>query len=564
MELNIGFYGLIHSLPIVYFSGLLFLGISFILTLVYYPTGYQNRILLALQTIGLLTALWLIPIAVGSHPGISMAYRNIRLIDGIAAQGIDVQHNPYLAWPLFHILFSILVRLGINIEGLVRIFPFITQLLCLIPLYVFLNNLLGKQKEKYCWFGIWLFYLGNWVGVDGFCPQSLAILLLLIILALATHNSTNNGAARTKIIMYTLIVFSIFALILTHMLTAIATICILTVYMLVHKNYKLLLIPIICGFTVLGWDISFGAHYTFGLAGGDYSKRLLQIDSVSPSVNANPTTEINRRTGEEVQIDVDTYKLMDRTGGYLPKSNSIITLDPEYIINTNITSSLSGSESHIAVVKIRIINSAVFALLGLIGSVFILIYRRSRTVLAILAMSLSLFLLIPLRYAGWELITRLYLFELPFVAYFGALLLGAAVGFRKYYTSIILCVLFMVASTLFLISHYGNQVSDYWSEDYRAGYQFLQEHKAISYDVYGELRYINYVDEKVTLSWHGFPKTNYYFALSKQDDCVFTHIYNRPNFVDSIWKWAEESPNLLSIYKNPEYEVFEWIPEKVQ
>jgi len=73
-KFNIGFWGLFGGFPITYYIGLAGLGLSFVLAL---RDERPSRILLGCQLLAFVTALWLIPVSIGSPPGLPMAYYNL-------------------------------------------------------------------------------------------------------------------------------------------------------------------------------------------------------------------------------------------------------------------------------------------------------------------------------------------------------------------------------------------------------------------------------------------------------------------------------------------------------
>jgi len=519
-ELNIGFWGLIHSYSVSYFVGLGILSLSFITTL---RLSSLKRMLLICQTSVFVIALWLLPVMVGSHPGNEMAYRNLVLVNGITEQGLSLlKTHYYLSCPAFHIFFSTLGGwFNINYESLIPIFPFIMQFLYLVPLFIFLRNILGADKEKHCWIGLWIFSLGNWIGQDYFSPQAVGVLLLLAILALITHRSLVEGNKRKKTMMYLSLLLLFGLLAATHLLTSLTVLCMVGAYTLVKRNWKLLRAIGLCVVIVIIWDFTLGFGY------------------------------IARSFGEEAGILEQYYTETMRQRG-LTGHTGALTFDPEYLLRTNITASVSGSESHSAVVKVRIAYVTVFAMVMGLGVLYMLRHRRNRTNIAILAMALSVLVLVPLRYAGWELAQRLYMFELPFVAYFGVMLLET----KKKWIPPCLCILFMLLSVPFFISHYGNQASDYWSDNHKDGQRLITELQKSSGRYVGELRYITIEDGEMYYDLQLLRNVPYYMPISTHNDAVWSFIYNKPDYVDGIWEWFKNSSRYESYYRNPEFEIF--------
>jgi len=522
-ELNIGFWGLLHSYPATYFVGIAMLVLSFCFTLAVDRNRY-TRWLLAIQTITLLSALWLLPTLVGAHPGNEMAYRNLALVGDVAEKGFGVARNAdyYLSCPMFHTAFGLVARWsGFNTENLIPTFPFVMQSLYLFPLFVFLQNVLGLGKEKHYWIGLWVFTLGNWIGQDYFSPQAAGMLLFLLILAVATHPSLVDGSKRVRLLMGATVIALFGLLVTTHLLSSIAILCVLGAYVLAKRYWKLLATVCVGVLMIVVWDCTFG----FG-----YIDRSMDKDAVILE-----------------QYYTETMRLRGLTG-----YAGALTFDPEFLLRTNVTASISGSESHASVVKVRIAYSAMFVVVAGLGTLYTLRKKRDCATLAVFVMALSLLVLVPLRSAGWELAQRLFMLEMPFIAYFCVRLLDT--GSKR--LIVLLGILLALLCVPFFISHYGNQAVDYWSENHREGLRQVTELQKTSGRWVGELRYIALDGDEVLYDTQSPKTTPYYMPLSKHDDTVYSFIYGKPDFVDTIWEWFRVSPHYESYYRNPEFEIF--------
>ncbi|GAI29021.1 unnamed protein product, partial [marine sediment metagenome] len=231
----------------------------------------------------------------------------------------------------------------------------------------------------------------------------------------------------------------------------------------------------------------------------------------------------------------------------------ILIFDPEYIVETNITKSLTGSESHIAVVQTRILLSSIFAVLGLVAAILALaVIKPKRTAISVLAMAIALLLLLPLaKQFGWELIHRLYLYSLPFMAYFGAMLLDLG---RKT-SAVTLCLFLIAACPLFVISHYGNQAFDYWSPSHVASVHYVDGVKKNSDYPFAKLNQLGWQDNQLVFD-NNFPQEKHYFVISQHNDATYDFLYNQPQFVDRVWSWLDNSPDYSCIYVNPDLSLY--------
>jgi len=246
----------------------------------------------------------------------------------------------------------------------------------------------------------------------------------------------------------------------------------------------------------------------------------------------------------------------------------ILTFNPHGIAEKQITSSLAGSESHIAVVQVRIIFSLIFAAVGLAGAVLTLWVKRNRAVLSILAMAIALLLLLPLsNQFGWELIHRLYLYALAPMAYFGALFLDS----RRKTPVFVFCLLLIIGLPLHVVSHYGNQAIDYFPPGQVAGLHFFNDTTSHGY-VTGayplgivrnirQYRRINFAQ----LDWHRNTLTAntplkepmpHYIGISRQDRAMCEFILDNAHFIERTEQSLHDATNCNFIYNNPDLKLY--------
>lgn len=523
--LSIGFYGLISSFPISFFVAL---GMLTIASAILWVDNKNHQKLLLGQLLFLITALWLVPAVIGSHPNLGVAHRNLGLVSNIVEQG-RILGAWYLSWPGAHVLFAIVSTVvAVDLEPVAGIFPFLMQLLWLLPLYVFLRNTLGKARVNYCWAGLWIFSLANWVGQEYFSPQAITFFLLLLLLALITSPLLwQEGSRPLPFLLAGGVIIA--AIAITHFLTALAVACVLTAFCLAKRDKKLAPLIVGCLLFIVIWDVTGGGHY------------------------------LSRFSSEPVVMDPSLNAWAVNPGGSLPRPGvagpalvpqGVLAFDPGYIIESNVTMSLSGSESHIAVVRTRIVLSSIFAVLGLAGVILTLVKsKQKRAALSVLAMAMSLSLLLPLtKQFGWELIQRLYLYALPFLAYFGAMLLDL----RRKISATVICLWLIAASPLFMIAHYGNQAKDYWSPGYAAGVHYVNEATMRSDYSWARLSQVGWQNNQLVFNAN-FPTEEHYLAISKYDDAVYDFLRNQPDFVDEVGEWLRHSSDYDRIYVNPEF-----------
>lgn len=536
-RLDIGFWGLINGLPITFFVALAFLTIA---SAILWVSRENHGKLLFLQLLLMVSALWLIPLITGgSPPYINHSYRNLAYINYIIGQGhFDPAKDVYFSWPGVFLISSPIIILGSikNLEPLFNIFPFFMQLLFLIPLYVFLRNTLGKKRLNYCLAGCWLFCLAQWIAQEYFSStQGVALLLLLTLLALVTHPWLwQKGSKSFAFLSMVVLAFAI--LVITHLLTAIVALCILIAVCIVKRGKRVAPVVALCLVLLVGWNLTG--------AGGYVKPVVTNIEtSVAPS-GVSPA----------------------------PSGVSALILGPEAITEAQITSRLTGTESHIAVAKIRMLFSGIFALIGLLGAVWVCLIRRDFKVsILILAIAVGPLLLVPLKvltYSG-ELIQRLYLLSLAPMAYFGASLLDI----RKRAIILILCFVLIIAVPLHIISYYGNQDLDYYSPAQAAGVDFFQQKTKQGYvtEVYGtgDMEYVgryhllrlNTPDDLAISEQEASNGLPHYVSISRQARGYYDFIEVAPEFISQIEETLNKTGYNL-IYNSSDLELYVGEPQK--
>jgi hypothetical protein len=523
-RLEIGYFGLIHSLPVTFFIALALLTIA---SAILWVSKEKHGKLLLLQLLILVSAIWLIPLVTGgSPPFMNHAYSNLGLTNYIA-QGSHFSSNGlwYLSWPGAHILFAIMtIDGGINFEPILSVFPFFLAVASLLPLYMLLRNILGEEKINYCWAGLWIFSLGSWTGQAYFGPQGVAFLLLLMLLAVVTLPSLwEKGAPKLALLSATGLLAV--AIVPTHLLTALAVVLMLAAFSIGRRTVRLIPIIGLCLALIVFWDF---------LGGGSVTGQIASKPLWSPAMETPEST---------------------------------LTLAPGAIAQTEITQHLRGSESHIAVVEVRILHSAIFILIGLAGAIFVLSRRRKPGTVAILIMALAPLLLLPISgHYGEELLHRIYWFMLPFIAYFGAMLLD----FKRKLPWIILCLLLVIAIPTSVISTYGNQALDYFPGGRVAGLKFFDSTTTLGYVTgasplgktsnilqYQRLDYSQLVWQGNRLYTQGREEMPYYIAISNRDRAWYGWFWGDYQFIGNIEQSLDNTVNCGLIYINPVLKLYE-------
>jgi hypothetical protein len=135
------------------------------------------------------------------EPRFSPSFRHIGLIDYVTRHGsVDPTLDAYHNWPGMFILASAIAgAVGFtNVTAVATWAPLWFNLLYLPALFVLLDSL--TENRRAVWLAIWLFYLTDWIGQDYFAPQAFGFFLFLTATAvlvrwLAARDAAGKGGS---------------------------------------------------------------------------------------------------------------------------------------------------------------------------------------------------------------------------------------------------------------------------------------------------------------------------------------------------------------------------------
>jgi hypothetical protein len=304
--------------------------------------------------------------------------------------------------------------LTLNILVTIIIFPLIV--------YLFLNNILGKDKVNYCFAGTWIFMLGNFLLLY-FTPAIVGYIMLLVIASILASSLAQNP--HHVISLPDAVILSLFVLLLpaTHLLTAFVAAGMMLALMVMRKiNTLNLILVLVC--SICAWSIYCTATF-----------------------------------------------LSWNLPAYIENLKNAFRFD--MLWNVGVTGRMMGSEAHQVINMLRLLFAAVFSIIGIIGGIIALKDKldadRNKFVMAIIAGMVAVLLIISTGYAQ-ELVQRSFFFLLPAIAFFGVKLL-------KYKaTAVVLIILLLAALPLRFINLYGSAVVDYNSPAEISGSYFFHKH----------------------------------------------------------------------------------------
>ncbi|HLI15082.1 MAG TPA: glycosyltransferase [Acidimicrobiales bacterium] len=226
-------FGLVSVLPAAYFLslGLLTAGFAW-----WVRRAPAHPLLLAAHLVALLAVLHLTPALLYGTLRYSWAWKHVAITGFVIdTHGVDLtQPIPslvaYQDWPGFFTLNATLTS-GSGLSsalGYAGLAPFVSELAYAGPLALISGAFTSDVRLR--WTALWLFYLGNWIGQDYFSPQGFAFFLYLVVLALCLrylpgrHDVGEHGAAdptarRRRRAAYGLVLLCTLAIACTHQLT---------------------------------------------------------------------------------------------------------------------------------------------------------------------------------------------------------------------------------------------------------------------------------------------------------------------------------------------------------
>ena len=585
-RLVFGDYGLISGFPVIYFIGLGLLTLA--ASLVWYYDDNHPRLLLV-QLLMLIAALWLAPaFAGGSHPSTNHALRSLGYIEYMSRTGDLGGHSlPYLSWPGAYIVPAYINRwLGISMEPLIDYAPFITQLFCLAPLYVFLRNMAGNSK--YVYVGMWLFYLANWTASDYLiAAPALGMVLLLVLLALVTTPSLwERGRSHWKMLLAIVTVFAV--LVVTHLLSTLVALGALLAVVLVKRRKSATTAMLVCIILMVGWCFTGARGYTSYILGDlkvlsstdsvvnlDYANYRLEDDEV---VDTGMDDEVDSSTVEDTPVEdtpVDSPAIIHPAGKInvpvLPmfQTGAAIMVNPDMIIKGQVSTYVSGNDAHKMVALTKVLYSGLFVILTGIGVVVTIRKKEGRSdVLLVFLIGLIPLGLLALPYAG-RMAERLYLTALIPCAYFAVRLVLA----KPKVIIPILCIVFVLCLPIHFICHYGNHAYDYVSEKHKDGMHYYHENSnpdewsyvmSLTYpwmmqDVEKVFRipveWLSYSDGKLHCA-KGADSLDWWFFVTRQDKALYDMVCDAPYFVDEVETLLRSLDNVTLVYHNDDFSLY--------
>jgi hypothetical protein len=168
-------FGLIGGFPILFFISL---GVLTIASAILWTSKENHWKLLLLQLSFLVISLFAAHLIVGGAPSLYAwslgALGNPEYIIRTGHINPGFWQLVQLNWPGNDIFQAVvLLFTGNSTEQFANFIPWlplIWQTLLFFPVFIFLKNTAGRINSNYSWAGMWVFYLGSWVGIQNNGP----------------------------------------------------------------------------------------------------------------------------------------------------------------------------------------------------------------------------------------------------------------------------------------------------------------------------------------------------------------------------------------------------------
>jgi len=437
--------GLVSVLPPLMYVGMALVAIAYgaMLARADFPTWLAVG--LVVLTIAMLYGL---APAIEGELRFSPAWRHLGLVEFMSRNGavqpsLDAYHN----WPgLFGLAAFLTSVTGVSdLNGLAMWAPVWFNLAFLAPLALVLSAL--TDDRRILWLAIWLFYLTDWIGQDYFAPQALGFLLFLVVVAMLLrwlgHGelAEPSGAVEEgrlyrlrQVLALILDAGPMRAAALTPGRRAALMAALLVIYVFVVGTYQLT---------------------PFFLAAVTLALVLLR---------RVPWATLPVLMAMTIAAWVAFLAVAFLIGHFQNVAGYVGTLAES--LAANLTSRLQGSPDHITVIYVRIASTLFMWGLAVVGVIRRLLQGRWDVTALVLA--LAPFPLFLVQAYGGEMLLRIYLFALPFVAFFVACAVLPRSGdddSPSLATVGIVSVLGIALMGGLMVTRYGNERLEHFSSD---------------------------------------------------------------------------------------------------
>jgi GT2 family glycosyltransferase len=427
--------GLVSVLPVLFWLALAVLTLGFCFSVVqprlgrHGPFDRLNGPLLFGYLLALIAIIHGTPVILYGTLRYSWAWKHVGIVDYISRHG-SVHTNTrdplsiYQAWPGFFALNALLSQASGFASSLsyASWAPPFFNLIVLGPLAMIVRRF--TTDDRLIWTTLWVFLLTNWVGQDYFSPQAYNLFLYLSVLAICLRRlQPNSRTSPHQRAASTVLLVTLFAVIATsHQLTPFMLISALAALVVFRRCTDRVLPLVMLAFTI-GWIL--------------VAARPFFADNLHSILAA-----IGRPDSNASQNFVSLAKV-------------------------------SAGQASVASVD-RLLSVLVWG----IASLGVWRLRRDlRRHVPLLLLAISPLPMILINDYGGEMVFRIYLFSLPFVAIFAAHAIFPTVrAGRSRIAPLVAAAVSVVVLAGFLVSYYGKEQTNYFTPAEVAASRWLYSH----------------------------------------------------------------------------------------
>ncbi|MEW1811159.1 glycosyltransferase [Pseudarthrobacter phenanthrenivorans] len=419
--------GLVAVLPYPYWIGLVLINVTFVAALRGNAGGPAGRAVMMWLLAVLVLELFGTAAFVTDVPRGEVAFRHLGIADALSStQEIDPDIDAYFNWPgYFALLATIIKATGLAPATIALWAPVVNVGLWLAGLGVLARFLTADPRRR--WLVLWLFCLGNWQDQDYLSPQAFAFFLYLVVIALlfgplASRPGTFRGFRPANLAAWWR-GRSPCEDRPRHRVGAFVAV--------------LLLVAVICASHQLTPFMMLIAMIALCLSGRVWTSRLPLITAV-----------------------ILALWLVYPASAYLIGHPPLEDAGLQGAVAANVVDRVTGTPGHSLVVKVRMVLTIVLWALAAAGA--LRDWRAKRLDIRVVLLAVTPILLFPMQSYGGEMLIRVSLFALPFVALQASSILlpkdgSARLPFRS---MAVLVPTFLVLSLLIETSRFGNTKFD--------------------------------------------------------------------------------------------------------
>ncbi len=546
--------GIISVMPPAIYIALLILTCSFLWTLY---QAEQRTALLILHIILLIFILHGITVPAEEVPRFNVTWRHVGIVDYILRNhAVNPRIDAYFNWPSFFILSAFAMEvMGLKDPIQLAFWPSVfNNLLYIAPLLLILQSV--TENRKLIWYGLWLFYLANWIGQDYYAPQALNYFIYISILGilLSTFKGTQtllwlerifnrinrrvvlsetqeqknlvhgrNTARRQRLVGLLVILLAMLFSVTSHQLTPFAILISVAVLSVFNQISARGLVYII-GIMILAWLAYMAVAY-----------------------------------------------MQDRTDTLIANMGRV-----DAAISENVTKRLNGSLGHTFIIRVRLLVTLIFWGLAFLGGIR-RIYANYLDLTPVL-LALPPFTLLILQFYGGEMMLRVYLFTLPFMVFFASALIFTDWPKERIRWQLLAAgLLSILLIAFFYMSRYGNEKIDQFTQKEVEAVNYVYKiaesgaliaapspHYPISYEGYENYSVKFYNEEILTddvdaliLAMEQKKARASFFVITTSQESFFYIFYN---YLPEKWPEFEEkmiaSDRFELIYSNEDARVY--------